>query len=245
MKISKFYNDIVTETKAIKGETLDVLVPKLGELLYDLLKKEPYGIQNMPDFNKFKNFYIEWYKNWESRGRNNGELLEFVRDYLEKYINYNLSDSATTKFVRMLKARYPGLDMKIKQLFNPEYMPRAERQQLKAAEKEKMAVAQQQQQELEAEDEQLKIQKAQQLMSKFEREINAPLNNLKNIIDDINAQEYSMGGQEAAQQVKNIEKYVKQYQKMQKIMNAYENEVRQRLSNLKGVLQTMKSPKIS
>jgi hypothetical protein len=240
MKISKFYTDVVTETKAIKSETLDVLVPKLGELLYDLLKKEPYKINGMPEMQKFRNFYSEWYNGWASRGRNNMELLEFVKDYLEQYINYNLSDSATTKFVRMLKVEYPELDLKIKQLFNPEYMPRAERQQLKAAEKEKIAIAQQGQQELEKETEELKIQKAQQIMNKFEREINMPLNNLKNIIDDINTQELSAGGKEAALQMKQLEKYVNQYQKMQRIMNAYENEMRQKLSNLKGILQTMK-----
>lgn len=240
MKISKFYTDVVTETKAIKSETLDVLVPKLGGLLYDLLKNKPVEILSMPDFQKFEKFFNQWMQGWKNRGRDFSELLDFVSRYLENYIDMNYSDAATSKFIKLCKEKFPGLDIKIKQLFNPEYMPRAERQQLKAAEKEKIAIAQQRQQELEKETEELKIQKAQQIMNKFEREINRPLNNLKNIIDDINTQELSAGGKEAALQMKQLEKYVNQYQKMQRIMNAYENEMRQKLSNLKGILQTMK-----
>jgi hypothetical protein len=229
MKVSFFYDDLINETKAIKGETLDVLVPKLGELLYDLLSDSPVQILGMPEFNNFKSYYSEWFRNWEKGERDFTALLEFVRDYLERYINHNLSDNKTTKLIRQMKEKFPGLDLKIKRLFNPDYTPREEKRKFKEIEKS----------EKEQQKDELRKLKDIERMKKIE------LRDLERE-EKLRQKEIERAEKQKIRAIKNREGLDKkeeerQIRKVENIVNTYTSERDAALANLKNILDDMKS----
>ena len=237
MKLTNFFNDIINENKPIAGERLDVIVPKLGEMLYEILKENPSQIISMPEIKNFLEYYkySSEFQDWVKNGRKPIVLLELVKKYLEKYINYNLTDNKTTKFVRDLKTRYPDLKIKITQLFNPEYIPRIERTKLKNIELINKK-------EEENKFNEFALDRASEIVNNYYSEYNSAIDNLKNILNGIKSQESPVSGEKYSKKLDKItNNVIKNYVKMKNVVDDYQNSIESSMENLKDILDDIES----